>query len=73
MTLKRNLSFWKVTKSQKTPSTARREPPKLGKLTSGNPKARSPYLTTPVAQAIACASLGSSRLRSWDFARKNAY
>ena len=25
-----------------TPSTARREPPKLGKLTSGNPKARSP-------------------------------
>ena len=32
-----------------TPSTARREPPKLGKLTSGNPKARSPYLTTTVS------------------------
>jgi hypothetical protein len=25
-----------------TPSTARREPPKLDKLTSGNPEARSP-------------------------------
>ena len=34
-----------------TPSTARREPPKLGKLTSGNPKARSPSLKVEAINA----------------------
>ena len=39
----------KLVKGFRTPSTARREPPKLDKLTSGNPKARSPYLSTTVS------------------------